>query len=113
MMVPYFCMVHAGFAPSWDLSLAKKLASEVEKKYYKVDTALIFYVICMEINLIIPWNEQLTGWDRLRCITNYFTRARFCRSDGSLDFNVKENLNHQPANFIHPGLMSQIEQVKN
>ncbi len=46
------------------------------------------------------WQEDLTGWDRLRCITNYFTRARFCHPDGSLALHVKEDLSKQPSDLI-------------
>ena len=31
------------------------------------------------------WRDCLTGMDRLRLITNYFTRLRFCTADGEIE----------------------------
>jgi bis(5'-nucleosyl)-tetraphosphatase (symmetrical) len=35
------------------------------------------------------WADDLTGWPRLRVITNSFTRMRFCAADGTLDLDNK------------------------
>ena len=82
-----FTMVHAGISPHWDLNLAHKLASEVEDVLqgdsYKE------YFTHMYGNHPENWHNDLTGMDRLRVITNYFTRMRFCYDDGSLDLDNK------------------------
>jgi bis(5'-nucleosyl)-tetraphosphatase (symmetrical) len=43
------------------------------------------------------WDSDLTGVDRLRVITNYFTRMRFCTADGKLDLKSKEGLDTAPT----------------
>jgi len=35
------------------------------------------------------WDDGLTGWPRLRFITNVFTRMRYCHPDGTLDLARK------------------------
>lgn len=93
-----FTMVHASLAPSWDLVTAKRLANEVESAI-RGDSAKEFFQH-MYGNQPDQWSENLQGWDRLRCITNYFTRARFCHSDGRLELNTKGNLSSSSADLI-------------
>lgn len=82
-----FTMVHAGLAPSWNLETAQRLAREVEI-ILQSDQAQVFFQ-AMYGNTPSAWEENLTGMDRLRCITNFFTRVRFCHSDGSLELTSK------------------------
>ena len=35
------------------------------------------------------WSEDLSGIERLRCITNILTRIRFYRADGRLEYKAK------------------------
>ncbi|MDP0694075.1 diadenosine tetraphosphatase, partial [Klebsiella pneumoniae] len=42
------------------------------------------------------WDKKLHGIDRLRVITNYFTRMRFCTEDGKLDLKSKEGHDTAP-----------------
>lgn len=93
-----FTMVHAGLASSWDLLTAKRLAQEVEA-VLRSDAAAEFFQH-MYGNQPEQWSEQLQGWDRLRCITNYFTRLRFCHRDGSLELNTKGTLDKSSADLI-------------
>jgi len=93
-----FVMVHAGVAPAWDLATALQLAREVETILQgNQRNTLLQHLYGNEPT---QWNENLTGWDRIRCIINYFTRVRFCHADGSLELNTKEQLSKAPANLI-------------
>ncbi len=85
-----FVMVHAGLAPTWDLATAKKLAAEISAVLQSPQRNEFFQH--MYGNFPNQWHDDLQGWDRLRCITNYFTRARFCHPDGSLELKTKENM---------------------
>jgi len=93
-----FVMVHAGLAPDWDLSLSKKLAAEVEA-ILQSDQRMDFFHH-MYGNTPSAWHENLTGWDRIRCIVNYLTRARFCHPDGSLELKTKENVREDQTDLV-------------
>lgn len=93
-----FTMVHAGFAPRWDLSLAKKLAGEVEDILQSNQRHDFFHA--MYGNEPTHWDNNLHGWDRIRCIVNYFTRVRFCHPDGSLELKTKENMRLEQTHLI-------------
>jgi len=93
-----FVMTHAGIAPSWDLTIAKNLAREVET-VLQSDQRVEFFRH-MYGNEPHRWEPDLKGWDRLRCITNHFTRMRFCNPDGSLELKTKENMSVENTNLI-------------
>lgn len=93
-----FVMVHAGLAPSWDLQTAKRLAHEVEAMIRSNEASDFFHH--MYGNEPERWSEQLRGWDRLRCITNYFTRCRFCHRDGRLELKSKGTLKSSSDDLI-------------
>lgn len=78
-----YTMVHAGLAPSWNLETAKNLAKEVELVLQSVNAKAFFQH--MYGNTPDLWDPALQGFDRLRCITNYLTRARLCHADGRLE----------------------------
>lgn len=80
-------MVHAGIAPLWSIEQTLSLANEVENTLQS--DAFIPFFEGMYGNSPNIWHDQLTGQDRLRCITNYLTRVRYCFPDGSMDFNEK------------------------
>ena len=82
-------MVHAGIPPQWTLAKALALAAEVEE-VLRDDNRLKPYLDGMYGNEPAKWNKDLTGVSRLRVITNYFTRMRFCTADGKLDLKSKE-----------------------
>lgn len=93
-----YTMVHAGLAPDWDLETAKKLAQEVET-ILQTDQRIDFFHH-MYGNQPAKWNDHLQGWERIRCIVNYFTRVRFCHLDGSLELKTKENIQPDQTNLI-------------
>jgi bis(5'-nucleosyl)-tetraphosphatase (symmetrical) len=93
-----FTMVHAGMAAAWDLTKARELAQEVET-VLRSDTSAEFFQH-MYGNLPDRWDENLTGWERLRCITNFFTRIRFCYADGRMDLKFKGTLDNHPQDLM-------------
>jgi bis(5'-nucleosyl)-tetraphosphatase (symmetrical) len=95
-------LVHAGIAPQWDLAKASALADEVAaalrgRKRKK-------YLAAMYGNTPARWSDSLTGMTRLRVITNYFTRMRFCSADGTLDLDNKTGVARGAMKpwFSHP-----------
>jgi bis(5'-nucleosyl)-tetraphosphatase (symmetrical) len=90
-------LVHAGIAPQWDMVTARRLAKEVEVALQNDPT---HFLKMMYGNQPALWHENLKGMDRLRCITNYLTRMRFCHADGSLDFSYKGTLADKPAELL-------------
>lgn len=93
-----YTMIHAGLAHNWDLTLAKKLAHEVET-ILQSDQRKEFF-LHMYGNEPTAWNENLSGWDRIRCIVNYLTRVRFCYPDGRMELKTKENVRADQTDLI-------------
>lgn len=98
-------MVHAGIPPQWTLEKALKRASEVEQAL-RDDALMLPFLDGMYGNLPAKWDKSLHGIPRLRLITNYFTRMRFCKADGTLDLEAKEGADSAPSGyapwFSHP-----------
>lgn len=82
-----FHMVHAGIPPIWDIDQAKHHAREVEQVL--AGNKVWEYFKNMYGNSPDCWSDNLEGWARLRVITNYFTRMRYCTASGRLDFDNK------------------------
>lgn len=80
-------MVHAGLAPQWDLATAQRCARELEAKLRGPDYHE--FVRVMYGNQPDRWSDDLQGIDRLRFITNVFTRLRYCYPDGRLELTAK------------------------
>ena len=80
-----FVMVHAGIAPAWTVDDALVHGDELSRALRAPDHARL--LAGMYGNKPDAWHESLTGPDRLRFITNAFTRMRYCRRDGRLDFS--------------------------
>lgn len=93
-----FVLTHAGMAPSWDLTKARQLAEEVEMVLHSENFMPL--LTQMFANSPDQWNDQLTGFERLRCIINYFTRMRFCYADGRLDLTYKGEIAGKPDALI-------------
>jgi bis(5'-nucleosyl)-tetraphosphatase (symmetrical) len=84
-------LVHAGIPPQWTLAKALKRAAEVEA-VLQDDQALPIFLDGMYGNQPTLWDKDLQGVTRLRVITNYFTRMRFCTPQGELDLKSKEGV---------------------
>ena len=91
-------MCHAGIAPAWDLAQAKACAAELEEVL--AGDNFCSFLLEMYGNEPDHWSEELTGTARLRVITNYFTRMRFCNRQGSLVLTYKGTLTDAPVNLI-------------
>ncbi len=82
-----YTMVHAGIPAQWDLSTALSHAHEVESALRSPQYAeFLAHLYGAEPSC---WDNNLSGWPRLRLITNYFTRMRFCTAAGQLDLKHK------------------------
>lgn len=82
-----FVMVHAGLPPQLDVETCCRLAGEVEAVLRSEDHP--GYFSAMYGNEPDTWSESLTGMDRLRHITNFLTRIRFCTASGQLELTHK------------------------
>ena len=85
MAIPWFM---PAYHHKWSIEQALSYSAEVEKQLcgpqYKD------YFTNMYGNQPEQWHEGLAGMDRLRIITNYFTRMRFCSPEGKLDLINKK-----------------------
>jgi len=91
-------MVHAGIPPQWTLRKALRLAAEVEE-VLQDDARLLPFLDGMYGNEPACWSKDLHGVERLRVITNYLTRMRFCKADGTLDLKSKEGVETAPPGY--------------
>jgi bis(5'-nucleosyl)-tetraphosphatase (symmetrical) len=92
-----FLMVHAGIAPGWTFKMARQYAGEVETalqsdKYLK-------FLSKMYGDEPDIWHDGLEKWERLRVITNYLTRVRFCNGETQLNLAIKTGPKTAPDGF--------------
>lgn len=81
-------MVHASIHPDWTIDKAMQLSAEVESEVC-TDAHAEFYqnIYGSKPNY---WSDELTGYERLRSITNIFTRARYITCDGLMDYSTTD-----------------------
>ena len=99
-----YALVHAGIAPQWDIQQALQLNLEVESalkgEHFKD------FLKHMYGDNPDQWQDNLRGWERLRVITNHFTRMRLCDKNNHLDLHHKHGLkgisNGLKPWFSHP-----------
>lgn len=91
-------MTHAGIPPQWTLEQAQALANEVENVLHGDQPKQLF--ANMYGNLPDYWDDDLEGPERLRVITNYFTRMRFVDQDGRLELSNKGSGDSSPPGFM-------------
>lgn len=93
-----YTMVHAGLAPQWNLARAQQCANEIQQvlRSDMID-GFLSNMYGNEPNL---WDDTLSGWDRLRFITNSFTRIRYCDAEGREDFKNNREPGSQPAHLM-------------
>ncbi len=89
-----YTMVHAGLPPQWTPLEAATYATEVET-VLRGDDHVEFFAH-MYGNAPDRWDTGLGGWERIRLITNFFTRLRYYTADGRMDFKYKGPVGSQP-----------------
>ena len=92
-----FALVHAGFAPRWNLDAAERAAREVEQRLRGDGARRLLKA--MFGNKPDLWLPRLQGVDRLRAAINVFTRLRFCDVRGRIAYQEKG-----PPGTQKPGL---------
>lgn len=90
-------MSHAGIYPFWTLTQAQQYAAEVTTQLQQADYKN--FLAAMYGNIPDQWSEDLTGNERLRFITNAFTRMRFCSAAGQLELTNKGEMQNPPAGY--------------
>jgi bis(5'-nucleosyl)-tetraphosphatase (symmetrical) len=95
-----WAMLHAGLPPQWNLDTAQRCANELQSALR--DTASMHALFeHMYGNQPDRWSPQLSGADRLRFITNCFTRLRVCDARGALNLKYKGEM-HSIPDGLHP-----------
>ena len=84
-----YVLVHAGLLPQWSIAQAHTLAEEVAHELRHRPDA---YFAHMYGNKPRAWSAQLSGYDRLRVITNAFTRMRALTYANEIDCDFKAGL---------------------
>lgn len=89
-----YAMVHAGLPPQWSIKEASRRAKEIETVLQSDQVGDFLENMYGDEPAI--WDEELTGWERLRFITNCFTRIRYCDKKGRLNLKQKCAPGDQP-----------------
>ncbi len=93
-----YVLVHAGLLPQWSVTQAAGLAREVETVLRADDYAT--FLSRMYGNSPHEWDDELTGYKRLRVIVNAFTRMRICTRQGEMEFRFKGEVEHIPVGYV-------------
>ncbi|WP_299066313.1 symmetrical bis(5'-nucleosyl)-tetraphosphatase [uncultured Psychrobacter sp.] len=94
-------LVHAGIPPHWSIDeatgYARELEAQLQGNIKKLDKLLPnLYSKKADI-----WHDDISGYTRLRAISNYFTRMRLCQQDGSLEFSFTGKLEEaMPTDYL-------------
>ncbi|TAN46795.1 MAG: symmetrical bis(5'-nucleosyl)-tetraphosphatase [Methylococcaceae bacterium] len=91
-------LIHAGLPPQWDAATAKALAGEVEAVLRGNHYPEFFEHMYGDRPDL--WSADLTGWRRLRFITNCLTRMRYCDAEGRLDLTCKLGPSASPTYLL-------------
>ena len=91
-------LLHAGLLPQWSILKAQALAHEVEQALRGKE--LVRFLKKMYGNKPDHWDDALCGYDRLRVITNVFSRMRICSTQGVMQFKFKGELADVPDGYL-------------
>lgn len=92
-----FLMVHAGIINDWTIKQALGYSAEIEaalqgKNYLE-------FLSAMYGDEPDCWHPDLKGMERLRVLTNIFTRMRFTTKQGKLNLDIKSGLESAPEGY--------------
>ena len=101
-------MVHAGIPGFWASTQAFAYAEEVEAVIGQAEGITLAagevsykeFFSKMYGNEPPCWDESLNGMDRLRIITNYFTRMRYVDAACTMNFAEKGGIENAPIGFM-------------
>jgi len=93
-----YALVHAGLLPSWSVSRAAQLASEVETALRDENYRDVFAQLYG--NEPDYWKDNLIHPERMRVIINAMTRMRICDVDGRMNFSYKGTLGCIPDGLM-------------
>jgi bis(5'-nucleosyl)-tetraphosphatase (symmetrical) len=93
-----YVLVHAGLLPQWTVSQATGLAREVEQALRGDDYAT--FLKRMYGNTPHRWDDELSGFKRLRVITNALTRMRICTPRGEMEYKFKGESEKIPTGYV-------------
>ena len=97
----YTVLVHAGIPPHWSIDEAAGYARELEAQLQGSKKTLDKLLPNLYSKKADVWHDDISGYTRLRAISNYFTRMRLCQQDGSLEFSFTASLEEaMPDDFM-------------
>lgn len=88
-----FVMTHAGIPPQWSIEEAAQHA--IAAQHVMQNDPVLFFEK-MYGDQPTAWQNNLTGWDRVRYIVNALTRMRYCTQEGTLDLHNKTDQSTHP-----------------
>ena len=91
-------LLHAGLSPDWSVQQAQQLAHEAEQALRGAD--YVTFLEKMYGNTPHQWDDTLTGYARLRVITNALTRMRICTLQGEMQFRFKGEIDDVPQGYV-------------
>ena len=94
-------LVHAGIPPHWSISDAAQYAQQLEVRLRGGLEQLDQLLPRLYSKTADHWHDNIEGFTKLRAISNYFTRMRLCKQDGTLEFSFTASLDEQmPEGFL-------------
>lgn len=93
-----FVLLHAGLVPQWSIEQARTLAGEVEQALRADD----FREFLAQMYGDIPdrWDDNLTGYARLRVVVNALTRMRICSAAGVMQLGFSGATSAIPPRYF-------------
>ncbi|WP_352309234.1 symmetrical bis(5'-nucleosyl)-tetraphosphatase [Psychrobacter sp. W2-37-MNA-CIBAN-0211] len=94
-------LVHAGIPPHWTIEAAADYAQQLEAQLQGSLKQLDRLLPHLYSKTADDWHTGINGFTKMRAITNYFTRMRLCKQDGTLEFSFTASLDDSmPKDFL-------------